>query len=313
MQKLLVIVGPTAVGKTEIAVHVAKRLNGEIISADSMQVYRGMNIGTAKPTLEEQAGIPHHMLDIVDPGEPFSVADYQRMAREKIRQIAARGRLPILAGGTGLYVRAVIDPYNFIPADTDWNLRDRLRQMAKEEGLDGLYRWLSEVDPVAAKRIHPNDERRIVRALEVYKTTGQPLSFWEQQPDEQRPLYDLVMIGLHRPRPELYERINRRVDLMLEQGLLEEAKELLAQGLDEKFIANQAIGYKEFFAYLRGEESLAEATEKLKQGTRRYAKRQLTWFRVDRRVEWVQVGENRTAVEVVNEILKIVADRWKMV
>lgn len=313
MQKLLVIVGPTAVGKTEIAIKVAQRLDGEIISADSMQIYRGMNIGTAKPTLEEQAGILHHMIDIVDPGEPFSVADYQKMAREKIKEVADRGRLPILAGGTGLYVRAVIDPYNFIPANTDWELRSRLRQQAREVGLEALYNRLSEVDPVAAERIHPNDERRIIRALEVYQTTGQPLSFWEQQPDEQRPMYDLIMIGLHRPRPELYDRINRRVDLMLEHGLLEEAQNLLAQGLDEKFIANQAIGYKEFFAYLRGEESLAEATEKLKQGTRRYAKRQLTWFRADRRIHWVQVGENRTAVELVNEILKIVADRWKMV
>lgn len=313
MQKLLVIVGPTAVGKTEIAIKVAQRLDGEIISADSMQIYRGMNIGTAKPTLEEQAGILHHMIDIVDPGEPFSVADYQKMAREKIKEVADRGRLPILAGGTGLYVRAVIDPYNFIPANTDWDLRSRLRQQAREVGLEALYNRLSEVDPVAAERIHPNDERRIIRALEVYQTTGQPLSFWEQQPDEQRPIYDLIMIGLHRPRPELYDRINRRVDLMLEHGLLEEAQNLLAQGLDEKFIANQAIGYKEFFAYLRGEESLAEATEKLKQGTRRYAKRQLTWFRADRRIHWVQVGENRTAVELVNEILKIVADRWKMV
>ncbi len=313
MQKLLVIVGPTAVGKTEIAIKVAQRLDGEIISADSMQIYRGMNIGTAKPTLEEQAGILHHMIDIVDPGEPFSVADYQKMAREKIKEVADRGRLPILAGGTGLYVRAVIDPYNFIPANTDWDLRSRLRQQARELGLEALYNRMSEVDPVAAERIHPNDERRIIRALEVYQTTGQPLSFWEQQPDEQRPIYDLIMIGLHRPRPELYDRINRRVDLMLEHGLLEEAQNLLAQGLDEKFIANQAIGYKEFFAYLRGEESLAEATEKLKQGTRRYAKRQLTWFRADRRIHWVQVGENRTAVELVNEILKIVADRWKMV
>lgn len=313
MQKLLVIVGPTAVGKTEISIQLAKRLNGEIISADSMQIYRGMDIGTAKPTLEEQAGTPHHMLDIVDPGQPFSVADYQSQARQKIEEIAARGRMPILAGGTGLYVRAVIDPYNFIPADTDWDLRARLRRQAEEAGLDALYQWLSEIDPVAAERIHTNDERRIIRALEVYQTTGQPLSFWEQQTDMQKPLYDLIMIGLNRPRTELYERVNQRVDLMLEQGLLAEAQDLMAKGLDENFIASQAIGYKEFFSYLRGKESLAEATEKLKQGTRRYAKRQLTWFRADKRVQWIEVGANRTAVELVNEILQIVAERWKMV
>lgn len=313
MQKLLVVVGPTAVGKTEISIQLAKRLNGEIISADSMQIYCGMDIGTAKPTLEEQAGIPHHMLDIVDPGQPFSVADYQSQARQKIEEIAARGRMPILAGGTGLYVRAVIDPYNFIPADTDWDLRARLRRQAQEAGLDALHQWLSEIDPVAAERIHTNDERRIIRALEVYQTTGQPLSFWEQQTDRQKPLYDLIMIGLSRPRTELYERINQRVDLMLEQGLLAEAQDLMAKGLDETFIASQAIGYKEFFAYLRGKESLAEASERLKQGTRRYAKRQLTWFRADKRVQWIEVGENSTAVELVNEILQIVAERWKMV
>lgn len=312
MQKLLVIVGPTAVGKTEISIQLAKQLNGEIVSADSMQIYRGMNIGTAKPDVRERAGVPHHMLDVVDPGQPFSVADFQALARQNIGEIAARGQLPILAGGTGLYIRAVIDPYNFIPADTDWDLRARLGRRAKEAGLPALHKWLSEVDPIAAERIHTNDERRIIRALEVYQTTGQPLSFWEQQ-TEKRPLYDLIMIGLNRPRAELYARINQRVDIMLEQGLLTEAQDLLAQGLDESFIASQAIGYKELFAYLRGKESLADATEKLKQGTRRYAKRQLTWFRADRRVHWLQVGENRTAVELVNEILRIVAEQWKMV
>ncbi len=313
MQKLLVIVGPTAVGKTEISIQLAQKLNGEIISADSMQIYRGMDIGTAKPTLAEQAGIPHHMLDIVDPGKPFSVADYQTLARQKIEEITARGRMPVLAGGTGLYVRAVIDPYNFIPADTDWDLRARLKRQAEEAGLAALYQWLSEIDPVAAERIHANDERRIIRALEVYQTTGQPLSFWEQQTDKQKPLYDLIMIGINRPRAELYQRINQRVDLMLEQGLLAEAQDLMAQGLDENFIASQAIGYKEFFAYLHGEESLAEATEKLKQSTRRYAKRQLTWFRADKRVQWLELGKERTAVELINEILQIVADRWEMV
>ena len=313
MHKLLVIVGPTAVGKTDIAIEVAHELNGEIISADSMQIYRGMNIGTAKPSLAEQAGIPHHLIDVVDPGEPFSVADYQALARQKIDEITARGRLPILAGGTGLYARAVIDPYNFIPADTDWDLRAKLRQQAREAGLQALYQWLAEVDPIAAERIHANDERRIIRALEVYQTTGQPLSFWEQQTDKLDPFYDLIMIGLNRPREELYERINLRVDMMVEQGLLAEAQDLLAKGLDDNFIASQAIGYKEFFAYLGGEESLGEAMDKLKQGTRRYAKRQLTWFRADPRVRWVQLGSGRTSAAVVKEILQIVADKWKIV
>ncbi|NLY53226.1 MAG: tRNA (adenosine(37)-N6)-dimethylallyltransferase MiaA [Firmicutes bacterium] len=313
VHKLLVIVGPTAVGKTDIAIQLALKLNGEIISADSMQIYRGMDIGTAKPTLEEQAGIPHHLIDVVDPGEPFSVADFQALARAKIDEISARGRLPILAGGTGLYVRAVIDPYNFIPAETDWKLREKLRRQAQEVGLASIYQWLSEVDPVAADRIHPNDARRIIRALEVYQTTGKPLSFWEQQVDTDRPLYDLLMIGLNRPRQELYQRINLRVDKMVEAGLLDEARRLLAQGLDEKFIANQAIGYKEFFPYLKGQETLDEAMERLKQNTRRYAKRQLTWFRADPRIQWVQITVGRQTAEIVNDILQIVAAKWQIV
>ncbi len=313
VHKLLVIVGPTAVGKTDIAIQLALKLNGEIISADSMQIYRGMDIGTAKPTLEEQAGIPHHLIDVVDPGEPFSVADFQALARAKIDEISARGRLPILAGGTGLYVRAVIDPYNFIPAETDWKMREKLRRQAQEVGLASIYQWLSEVDPVAADRIHPNDARRIIRALEVYQTTGKPLSFWEQQVDTDRPLYDLLMIGLNRPRQELYQRINLRVDKMVEAGLLDEARRLLAQGLDEKFIANQAIGYKEFFPYLKGQETLDEAMERLKQNTRRYAKRQLTWFRADPRIQWVQITVGRQTAEIVNDILQIVAAKWQIV
>lgn len=313
MEKLLIIVGPTAVGKTDIAIKVAQALNGEIISADSMQIYRGMNIGTATPTLAEQQGVPHHLIDIVDPGQPFSVADYQKMARQKVTEITDRGRLPILVGGTGLYVRAVIDPYNFIPAKTDWDLRSRLRKQAREAGLDSLYQWLGEVDPVAAERIHANDKRRIIRALEVYQTTGQPLTFWESQVDTSKQLYDLLMIGLNRPRQELYDRINQRAEQMVEGGLLDEAQDLLAKGLDESFIANQAIGYKEFIAYLKGEESLAEALARLQQTTRRYAKRQLTWFRSDNRVQWLTQDTQNKAVELVNEILQIVAAKWEIV
>lgn len=313
MQKLLVIVGPTAVGKTDIAIQLAHKLQGEVVSADSMQVYRGMDIGTAKPTPAEQEDIPHHLIDIVEPGEPFSVAEYQTMAREKITEIGQRGHLPILAGGTGLYVRAVIDHYNFIPADTDWELRAKLRRQAAEAGLDALYQWLQEVDPVVAQRIHPNDERRIVRALEVYQTTGQPLSFWEQQVDDSQPLYDLLMVGLTRPREELYDRINQRVDLMVQAGLIDEARRLLQAGLKEDFIARQAIGYKELFAYLRGEETIDAALATLKRNTRRYAKRQLTWFRADKRVQWVQLDADTSSATACREILQMVAMNWKIV
>jgi tRNA dimethylallyltransferase len=313
MNRLLVLVGPTAVGKTETALSLAEYLQGEIISADSMQIYQGMDIGTAKPSSEERQRVPHHLIDVVAPGEAFSVADFQQLARRRIDEVTARGKLPMLVGGTGLYVRAVIDHYNFIPADTDWDLRDRLRRQAQEAGLPALYRWLQEVDPAAAGRIHPNDERRIVRALEVYQTTGQPLSFWEQQSAEAAPRYDLQIFGLTLPRDQLYQRIEQRVEQMVRSGLIEEARRLLAEGLDENFIANQAIGYKELFAYLRGEENLEEAVQKLKQNTRRYAKRQLTWFRADQRIKWLNVSLYQDTAELVNEILQIVAADWQIV
>lgn len=313
MEKLLVIVGPTAVGKTELSLTLAKQLRGEIISADSMQVYQGMDIGTAKPTPEEQSAVPHHLIDVVKPGEPFSVADYQNLARQRISEIVARGHLPVMVGGTGLYVRAVIDPYNFIPADTDWALRERLRHQAAEAGLEALYYQLCCVDPVAAARIHQNDERRIIRALEVYQTTGQPLSFWEQQGDQQAERYDLQMFGLTRPREQLYQRINQRVEQMVAGGLIAEARQLLGQGLDERLIANQAIGYKELFSYLRGEESLEEALEKLRQTTRRYAKRQLTWFRADQRIKWLDVSLYQDVASLANEIRQSLAVRWSIV
>ncbi len=312
MERLLVIVGPTAVGKTDTSILLAKRLHGEIISADSMQIYQDMDIGTAKPSLEERQGIPHHLLDIIAPGESFSVADYQELARKTISEVTSRGKLPILVGGTGLYVRAVIDPYNFIPADTDWKLREHLKAQAAEAGIEALYNWLKEVDPKAAERIHPNDERRIIRALEVYQTTGEPLSFWEQQVDREE-RYDVLMVGLTRPREQIYDRVNRRVDLMVEAGLIEEAKTLLAQGLDQNFIARQAIGYKELFNYLQGRETLDEALEKLKLNTRRYAKRQLTWFRADPRINWLDVNLYQSASGVVDEIMQMVAAKWKIV
>lgn len=313
MERLLVIVGPTAVGKTDISIRLAQRLNGEIISADSMQIYKFMDIGTAKPMPEEQQGIPHHLMDIIPPGAAFSVADYQAIARKTITEVIDRRRLPILVGGTGLYVRAVVDPYNFIPADTDWQLREKLKAQASEAGIAALYSWLKDVDPAAAERIHPNDERRIIRALEVYQTTGEPLSFWEQQVDRGRQRYDLLMIGLTRPREQIYGRINARVDMMVQAGLIEEARRLLAQGLDQNFIASQAIGYKELFSYLQGSEGLNDALERLKMNTRRYAKRQLTWFRADPRINWLDVSKYQQPNELVDDVLQMVAAKWKIV
>ncbi|MCG0277815.1 MAG: tRNA (adenosine(37)-N6)-dimethylallyltransferase MiaA [Thermanaeromonas sp.] len=287
------IVGPTAVGKSEIALEVAARLKAEIISVDSTQVYRGLDIGTAKLLPHQRISrsgvyIPHHLIDIVDPDEPFSVADYQRMAREAIRDIHARGRLPLLVGGTGLYFQAVIDPYVFLPGARDISVRARLKKEAEERGLGYLYRVLEAVDKEAARRIHPHDQRRIVRALEFYYLTGEPISSTWVKNKKESP-YRLALAGLSMERRLLYERINLRVDKMLEAGLVEEVRGLLRKGYSPDLPALQALGYKEIIAYLQGKVSLEEAIYILKRNTRRYAKRQLTWFRRDPRIRWWEV------------------------
>jgi len=305
--KVLAIVGPTAVGKTQITLSLANRLGGEIISADSMQVYRRMDIGTAKPSQAERQMVRHHLLDVVEPGEPFSAADYQRLAREAVDDIVKRDKLPIFSGGTGLYFRAAIDEYNFIPVENNWKVRDHLRQQVREVGLEAVYHRLKSVDPQVAARIHPNDERRIIRALEVFQLTGQPLSFWEQQKDKAKSVYDAVFIGLNRPREELYARINLRVEAMFNQGLIAEVQNLVQQNLG--FVAGQALGYKELIPYLQGTLSLEEAKEQIKLQTRRLAKRQLTWFRADPRVTWIDVTDMQRAED---ELLAILAKHWEL-
>jgi len=303
--RVLVIVGPTAVGKTALTLSLAEKLSGEVISADSMQVYRGMDIGTAKPTHSERAHVPHHLIDVAEPGEAFSAADYQVRARAAVDEIVARGRLPIFSGGTGLYVRAAVDDYNFIPLDNNWAVRNHLRCQVREAGLGALHARLLAVDPKVAARVHPNDERRIVRALEVFETTGRPLSFWESQKNARQSIYDAVFIGLDRPRAELYSRIDERVEQMFALGLVDEVKGLVERGLS--CVARQALGYKEVIPYLEGRSSLEDAQATVKRETRRYAKRQLTWFRADERVQWVDAGDLARAVV---EIRAILAHRW---
>ena len=306
-QRVLVIVGPTAVGKTELTLRLAEELDGEVISADSMQVYRGMDIGTAKATLAERERIPHHLIDVVEPGETFSAADYQRLSRLAVEDITARGKLPIFSGGTGLYVKAAIDDYNFIEAENNYTVRNSLKQQVREAGLEALYKRLQSVDPRVAERLHFNDERRIVRALEVYETTGQTLSFWEQQKDVKTAVFDAIFIGLNRPREELYARVNLRIEQMIKEGLVEEVKSLVDRGLS--FVAQQALGYKELLPYLEGRLTLEEAKELIKLQTRRYAKRQLTWFRADTRVNWIDVTNMEQAQQ---EILPILAKQWEI-
>ena len=307
--KMLAIVGPTASGKTAVSIEIAKRLGGEIVSCDSMQIYRRMDIGTAKPTKEEMCGIPHHLIDAVEPDAPFSCAEYVSLAGEAVKDIAARQKCPILCGGTGLYLdRFLCGEMEETHADED--LRASLFAFAEREGVAALHERLRAVDPESADAIHPNNVKRVVRALEIFEQTGIPKSEFDHRSQAVESPYNAVVIGLHYPRREvLYERINRRVDMMLADGLLEETRRLLDEGVFARNqTAAQAIGYKELLGYFDGNETLAEAAENLKTATRRYAKRQLTWFSAKPYVRWVEMekdGSLRSLDDICNEILSL--------
>ena len=288
-EKLIVIIGPTAVGKTKLSIELAKRYNGEIISGDSMQIYKGMDIGTAKIKEHEMEGIPHHLIDIKSPDESFSAAEFQSLVRDEITKITSRGKIPIIAGGTGLYIQSVIYDYQFSDAPSDEDFRERLEKQAAEEGIDGLYAQLEEIDPKSAEKIHPNNIRRVIRALEVFHCTGKTMSdFQETQIPES--MYNLALIGLIMEREKLYDRINQRVDLMMEEGLLSEVERLYHSGLRD-CQSIQAIGYKELYDFFDARVSLEDAICQLKQNSRRYAKRQLTWFRNKMDVKWFDMSE----------------------
>jgi tRNA dimethylallyltransferase len=306
---LLVLVGPTAVGKTAISVEVAKRVGAEIISGDSMQVYRSMDIGTAKITPAEMQGVPHHLIDICDPDDPFSVADFQARVDELIADIHRRGRLPFLVGGTGLYVRSVTMAYTFAEQETDQELRQRLAAEEEAHGAGWLHRRLLDVDPAAAARLHPNDLRRIIRALEVYAVTGQRISE-SQNALEQEPRYDDLMIGLTMDRDLLYSRIDQRVDQMLAAGWEDEVRHLL-QRYSPRLAPMEAIGYRELVCYLRGLLSQPEMVALVKRNTRRFAKRQFTWFRREPRLQWFDVTEPQARAQVVEEITNLVEGKWQ--
>jgi tRNA dimethylallyltransferase len=307
---LLVIVGPTAAGKTNTAIEIAAKLSGEVISADSRQIYRYMDIGTAKPSLAERKGIPHYLIDIVDPDADFSVANFQPMAQKIINQIWEKGKLPMLVGGTGLYISAVIDAYNFSNLPANPEFRHQMRKLALDKGKHYIWHKLQSIDPVTAERLHPNDVKRIIRALEVYNFTGRTLGSWEQEQPQESP-YNLLIIGITRERSHLYEAINRRVDKMMEMGLIEEVHRLLKMGYSPTLNSMQGLGYKELIPYINGEISLAEAVEILKRDTRRFAKRQLTWFRRDKRVNWFVVESEREA-DIVEEISKLTAGKLNL-
>lgn len=287
--KVVAVVGPTAVGKTRLGIEIANRFNGEVISGDSMQVYKGMDIGTAKVTREEMRGIPHHMIDIKDPEDGFSAADFQHDVQRLINEISSRGKLPILVGGTGLYIQATLFDFNFSSRKRDEGVIRDLERQAEAYGYQHLYERLRKLDPEQAKKIHPNNSRRLIRALEIIETTGKRMSTLAEEQVTESP-FQPMLIGLSMNREVLYERINDRVDQMIRDGLVEEVKGFYERGLADHQ-SMQAIGYKEFIPYFRGEISLEKAVELLKRNSRRYAKRQFTYFRNKMDVAWYEIEE----------------------
>ena len=303
---LIAVVGPTASGKTALAIALAKELGGEIVSADSMQIYRGMDIATAKPTPEEMAEVPHHLIGFWPPEKPFSVAQYAILAREKIDDILRRGRVPVLCGGTGLYIKAIVDHIQYEEeTGGDAVLRERLRRQAQDEGNLAVWRQLQAMDPQTAERIHPNNLGRVIRAIEVMQVSGRSIREQEERSRQAPCPYHVLQIGLrYRNRENLYERIGRRVDAMAEAGLLEEARAVRQQGLTAT--AAQAIGYKELYDWMDGALPLEEALENLKRSTRRYAKRQLTWFGADARIRWIEPDALQAGETVTEQAMRII-------
>ena len=307
MNKIICVVGPTASGKTALAVELAKKLNAEVISCDSMQIYRGMDIGTAKPTPDEMQGIPHHMIDICDPTEDFSVSRYTEMATPILDDILARGKTAIIAGGTGLYVDSLIRGNDFAPIPATGH-RERLEKQIEAEGIEPLLKMLQAIDPEAAERSQ-NNPRRIIRALEVYYETGETITAHNLKTQAIPSKYHATWIGLDfEKRSDLYARIDRRVDIMLELGLMAEIRSLLTSGIPEKATAMQAIGYKEFVDALAGRATLQSAIAQVQQSSRRYAKRQLTWFRRNEKMHWIIRQPDTPAVEILTAALQITSN-----
>lgn len=306
--KVIAIVGPTAVGKTAVAIELVNKVGGEIVSADSMAVYKYMDIGTAKPTLEEQTKAKFHLIDVVEPDVQYNVGEFQQLAHRSIDEILEHNPPAVIVGGSGLYVRAAIDGLDLsVPADNP-KLRSKLEDEARIYGKEYVHEKLVKVDPAAAERIHPNNLKRVIRALEIYESTGTPASVFFDKDSRRESRYpDASFFGLTMDRDKVYERIDRRVDAMVEAGLVEEVKDLLDRGLDSSLSSMQGLGYKEMVGYLQGQYSLDEAIALLKKNTRRFAKRQYTWFRADSRIKWIDV-EGRTAEEVSRIIKEILSN-----
>ncbi len=300
----IILTGPTSVGKTALSIKLAKAVNGEIISADSMQVYRYMDIGTAKITPEEMDGVPHYLISEFDPDEEFNVVKFQQYAKEYIRQIHSRNKIPILVGGTGFYIQAVLYDIDFTENDTDTSHRQELELLLKEHGKEYLHNLLKEVDPDSAKAIHPNNSKRVIRALEYAKLTGDRISAHNEEQKQKASPYQFCYFVLTKDREKLYEGINRRVDQMMEMGLIDEVESLKSRGYTKDMVSMQGLGYKELLDYLEDECTLEEAITKLKRDTRHYAKRQLTWFKREREILWVDKDSFSSEKDILSYMLE---------
>ena len=299
---VIAVAGPTAVGKTKFAIEVARRFDGEVVSCDSMQLYKFINIGSAKPDAEELAQVKHHLVDIIDPRVPFSVAEYQQLAKAAIADVMSRGKVPVISGGTGLYLNSLIYDMDFSSNPGDLTYRKELEKIAEEEGTEAVHRMLQNEDPDAAALIHPNNTKRIIRALErLHDGEGnvRPFSGILKETDD----YEMILVGLTRERQELYDRINARVDILINNGLVDEVKELMAMGLTSDDISMKGIGYKEIIAFLNNEYDLATAVDTVKKNTRHYAKKQLTWYRRYDKINWLNISEFNSDEEAIEELI----------
>ncbi len=302
MKPLVILTGPTAVGKTGLSIELAKRINAEIISADSMQVYKEMNIGTAKITPDEMSGIKHYLVDVLSPDEPFSVVTFQKMAKEALNEIYEKGRIPLVVGGTGFYIQALLYDIHFDENDDDKSYREELSKIADEKGNEYLHNMLYEVDKESAENIHVNNRKRIIRALEFYEKTGTPISKHNETERARSSPYNFEYFVLNDARSKLYDKIDRRVDLMLEGGLIDEVKSLMERGYTKDMISMQGLGYKEIIDYLNGDSTLDEAVYILKRDTRHFAKRQLTWFKREKDVTWINKDEFDSDEDIISDM-----------
>lgn len=309
-ENLFVLLGPTAIGKTDISIDLAKKMNGEIISADSMQIYKYMDIGSAKVTKKEMKDIKHHLIDFLYPDEEFTVANYKCRAEKLITEISNNNKLPIVAGGTGLYINSLVYDLHFTQVAPNEVFRNKLEKIAEEKGNEFLHQKLAEIDELSSEKISINDQKRVIRALEIYEVTGKTMSEYNKNFRKPVEKYNLVMVGLNMDRAKLYERINLRVDIMIESGLVEEVKHILSKGYNKDLVSMKGIGYKEIIMYLEGTLTLVESIELIKQKSRNYAKRQLTWFRRDDRIKWVDLDDYSLKESLSNEIIEYTKERF---